>query len=246
MPSRIATIGEGQNQNLSRKVKIFFDQHRNAAQGFPEGRPWWGYCERQVDGSDAKPVAELVPVSADIQLPDGTNLVGWDAPWTPEPKYINMAVSYMVGNRFQIDYVRMQRDYENASRTYYDLVNNEMHAKGWDPVPLYASVPYVVRALKHIGAPPKSPKLPQAALAGDRWLLGWTDIVNEQLKATLDTDNGRLSYTPAEETVRRPSVELAASELPLLSEEDQADLMEFLRQRRAMKHARDAKAEAIK
>lgn len=238
MAIRITTPGEGQNQNKNRIVKLFFDQHRNLTLGYPDGRAWWGYCEKQVDGSDAAPVGELMPVSADMVLLDGTVIKGWDAPWVPEPKYVTMAVAGLAGNRFRIDYVRMQRDYEAANRTYYDLVNNEVFQKGWEAVPLYAPVPYVVRALKHIGAPPKSPKLPEAALAGDRWLLGYSREVNEQLAQVLATDNGRLSHTP-EET---PPQGTQANPLANLSSDDLAEITTMLADRRRAKAMRDAKA----
>lgn len=229
MAVRITHVGEGQNQNKSRLVKIFFDQHKEARLGFPDGRAWWGYCEKQVDGSDAQPIGELMPVGEDKVLEDGTRIKGWSAPWVPEPKYIALAVAGMTGYKFRIDYVRMQRDYEDASRRYYDLVNNEVFQKGWDPIPLYGSVPYVVRALKHVGAPPKSPKLPEAALAGDRWLLGFSEEVNEKLRDILAIDNGRLAATPEYEP--RPDASLAQ-----LSPEDMAELQAFLQARKKSHH----------
>jgi hypothetical protein len=237
MPSRITHIGEGQNQNLSRKVKLFFDQHKQELH--PLGRAWWGYTEKQADGSDSQPIAELMPVHADMELDDGTPIRGWSAPWYPEPKYIALAVSGLAGSRFRIDYIRMQRDYEQANRDYYDRANNEAFSKGWDPIPLYGKVPYVIRALKHVGSPPKSPKLPTAALAGDRWLLGFSDEVNERLLEVIATDNGRLALTPEydEEPVRGQASGLSAS--------DQAELLTLLRaqqqSRKQAKVMRDAK-----
>ena len=234
MASRQTSVGEGQNQNLSRKVKIFYDQHRNAQAGFPEGRAWWGYTEKQVDGSDAQPIGELSPVSADMTLADGTVIKGWSAPWVPEPKYVLMAVGGMSGPRFRIDYQRMQRDYEQASRDYYDRANNEAFSKGWPAIPLYGVVPYTIRALRHVGAPPKSPKIPEAAAAGDKWLLGFSREENEALARTLATDNGKLSHTPEAHEVPKAMPELD----PALM----AELLEVVRERRQAKVMREAKA----
>lgn len=238
-----------------RRVQKFFrDQHQNPRAGFPLGRPWWAWCETQVDGSDAMPVGELIPNSADMVigtdglvrlyegpskhwndgdvLPDGgTFIKGWAAPWVPEPKYVNAAIAGLQGARFRFDYQKMRKEYEDANRNYYDLVNNEVFQKGWDAIPLYGKVPYVVRALKHIGAPPKSPKIPEAAIAGDPWLLGFSDEPNERLEKILATDNGRLAETP-EENDSPTTVSLTPDEL------------EALREMVAQKRARETKKAA--
>jgi hypothetical protein len=239
MPAnRYSAPGEGWNQNKQRVVKIFYDQHKNDKAGFPLGRPWWAYCERQVDGSDAKPVAELLPVSADFQLPDGMggNIIikGWCAPWTPEPKYVAIAFQSMQGNRFVFNYNRMRSDYEEASMRYYRNANREAAAKNWPSVKVYGPVPFQLQSVEGVGAPPKSPKVPEAALAGDLWLLGFTQEENERLKAILDEDNGRGTYfnegaTPIAATP--PSL----SEFADFTEEEREALKEMVAARRARK-----------
>ena len=104
-----------------------------------------------------------------------------------------LALRSLGGNRFRIDYTRMRKDYEDANIGYYSRVNAAANASRWEAIPLYAPVPFQIQSARldnaPIGAPPKSPKIPEAALAGDRWLIGFSEEPNERLKALLDADN---------------------------------------------------------
>ena len=250
MPTNIQHAQAGWSQAKSRVSKLFWDHHKDAKAGFPGGRPWYAECERQVDGSDAAPIGEMIPVGADmligldgviriapesvsakgladgIVVGDGSTLVkGWCAPWVPEPKYMMLALRSLGGNRFRIDYTRMRKDYEDANIGYYSRVNAAANASRWEAIPLYAPVPFQIQSARldnaPIGAPPKSPKIPEAALAGDRWLIGFSEEPNERLKALLDADNRVLTNVEyftkelwrSDTKVTQPESEFSADEL---------------------------------
>lgn len=198
MATRITTPGEGWNQNLNRNPAIFYDQHKdttftrgerddagNLIYPFANGRPWWCYVERPADG-------------ASMPMPVGPlNPMGWEAPWIPEDKYIVESVGRVTSSggfitrqglqeqRFRIDYEKMRIDYKAQMDVYYEKAVQEASDKNM-PLPDYGSViPYKLRVI--IGRPPKSPKIPEAALAGDRWLLGFSKEENETLARLLFT-----------------------------------------------------------
>lgn len=207
MANRYVHPEEGWNQNLQRQLSIFFDQHRS--EQFPDGRPWWCYTENPANPKHPRrPVGEMIPVTANLEI-EGIVIPGWESPWTPEPKYVAMALSSMQGNRFRFDYQRMTADYREANTQYYLRAAREAAARNWPAPRLYGPVSFQLRAI--VGNPPKSPKVPEAALAGDPWLIGFSAKVNEQLKKILDEENGRLTVTleeagldevPADDKVR--------------------------------------------
>ena len=241
MPTNITPAQGGWSQAKNRLAKFFWDQHRDQKAGFPEGRCWWAWCEKQVDGSDAAPIAELAPVAVDMTLPDGTFVKGWSAPWYPEPKYMEMAIRGMTGSRFRIDYARMRKDYEDANIAYYSRANAAAFHARWEPLELYAPVPFQLQAAKvegeTLGAPPKSPKIPEAALAGDRWLLGFDKQENEMLRSILDADNRMVSRT-AYYTNRQWAAEPKPSEF---SADELAEAARVLKQAKTMRDAKAAK-----
>lgn len=182
---RYQAPAEGWNQNKQRGLALFLDQHRDAHAGFPDGRPWWCYTERPADGAmQAMPVGELIPH-------------GWDAPWFPEAKYMAMSMKTLSANRFTINYSLMIADYQAAMDEYYMRAAQEAAAIG-QPVPDYGeAITWKLRAI--VGAPPKSAKIPEAALAGDRWLLGFVNQPNDDLERLLyvgDPRIGRPKSTP--------------------------------------------------
>lgn len=185
-PHRIVTPDEGWNQNLQRQVAIFFDQHKHKL--YPEGRPFWCYVENPADPKHQKrSVGELIPIVEDMVLEDGSFVKGWTAPWVPEQKYFAMAMSMIQGNKFRWNYPRMMQDYKEASVRYYTRCVREAAARNWPAPKLYGVVSFQLRAI--CGERPKSPKVPEAALAEDTWLLGFeTRVVNEQLKTILDEE----------------------------------------------------------
>ena len=185
---RIQYQQEGKNQNTTRSPLVVFDQHRDKR--FPNGRPWIGTTEIPADAGGARGIiGELLPISAPMEV-DGVVLPGWDAPWVPEAKYVTMAIGTMTaGNRIRFDYERMAADRRAANVTYYTLAAKTAAERNL-PVPqLSGPVSFQLRAI--VGNPPKSPKLPEAAAAGDPWLLGFTEKVNEQLYEILLDEQGR-------------------------------------------------------
>lgn len=245
MPAaRYSTPTEGWNQNKTRSVALFYDQHRS--KDYPDGRPWWGYTETPADPTAQRGVVgEMQPVVADMNLGEGVIVKGWDAPWIPEAKYVHMAVGILSGNRFKLDYGRMMTDYAQANDRYYRLAASTAGAKNWPAPKLYGQVEFQLRAI--VGDPPKSPKVPEAALAGDPWILGFEDRPNERLKKILDREQGRMVLQLEEaddaENYDAPPIHKAhgTNALAGLSDDDIADLSELLKQRRQMGKARSAR-----
>jgi len=195
MPSltRYQAPAEGWNQNRQRGLGLFFDQHRS--KDFPDGRPWWCYTERPADGAHMPhPVGELIPHQ-------------WSAPWTPEAMYMQMSMGTLQTNRFRIMYERMIADYQQARDEYYqravaEAVQNSL------PIPESAEL-LTHKLVMIVGRPPRSPRIPEAALAGDRWLLGFTTEPNEYLQRLLDYGSlkvGRPTELPIEQIINRTTM----------------------------------------
>lgn len=245
MPSNLTQSKPGYSQAVNRIRKIFYDQHK--AKGYEQGRAWWAWCEKQVDGSDAAPIAELSPVSADMELEDGTRVKGWTAPWIPEQKYLMLAIRGMNGQKFRIDYAAMRRDYEAANQNYYARANAAAFQASWEPIELYAPVPFQLQSARvngePIGAPPKSPKIPEAAMAGDHWLLGFSHEVNERLQELLAADN-RMATSANYYRDRMWRGEPAKSAaLDGFTEDEIADAARVLKQAKTMRDAKAKKAQ---
>jgi hypothetical protein len=177
-PTRITAPVEGWNQNKQRSPAIFYDQHRDTnytapdgSKPFMNGRPWWCYVERPSDGASMpQPVGPVMPL-------------GWDAPWFPDDKYINRSVGKVTADgrwitkgsglqeqRFRIDYQAMMADYTTEMRGYYRKAVLEAAGQRMTAPQYGGAIEYALRQI--IGNPPKSPKIPEAALAGNKWLLG--------------------------------------------------------------------------
>jgi hypothetical protein len=229
MPSaRTQQLHEGYSQARKFALAIYFDQHKSPSH--PDGRPWWCYTETPADPTHPRGiVGELIPISSDWRLADGVVLKGWDAPWYPEQKYVVTSLG-LTGNRFKINYAQMVTDYRAAAERYYRLAAQTAGSRNWPAPQLFGPVDFQLRAL--VGDPPKSPKLPEAALAGDPWLLGFTPQVNERLREVLDRDNGRMTFTldeAAEPAIAQPGPKAA---IPEFSPEDMAEILAMLKDKR--------------
>jgi hypothetical protein len=225
MPTRTALETEGWSQNKQRSTAIFYDQHKDSVFRFPSGhqrageqpflsgRPWWGYVERPAEGTAMPmPTGPLTPM-------------GWEAPWYPPEKYIIASIGRikpdgmmasaggggLFEQRFRIDYVQMIGEYTQAMHNYYEKAVREASALS-QPGPDYGgSISYQLRV--RIGTPPKSPKIPEAALAGNKWLLGqlapvfnsrtqrWEVEEDEQLARLLAS--GDITIATAEQAERK-------------------------------------------
>jgi hypothetical protein len=175
-PTRITTPAEGWNQNKQRAYAFWYDQHK--CPQFPDGRPWWSVVERPADGAAMPmPVGEVQPV-------------GWAAPWFPPPHLITRSIgrskpgASMYEHRFVIDYGSLVADDSASMREYYRRAA-QAAAQLKEPIPQYGQdVSWGLAQI--IGSPPRSPKIGEAALAGDEWLLGFSDVVNKPLARLID------------------------------------------------------------
>lgn len=174
------TVQNVNSQAADRWPETFYDQH--TSKRFPKGRPWWTYLALPAERRDAPgPVCELVP--GDHLDPMGS---GWDAPWLP-PQLSSVRLQY-----FRLDlrakkltwlYPTMIGEAKRAAQAYYDECALVAIEHGWEPPALYGPVGH--RFTAKFGPPPESPKIPEAALAGDPWLLGFSTEVNTVLAALL-------------------------------------------------------------
>ncbi len=262
MPTRITAPEEGWNQNKQRSLAVFFDQHRDTAftapdgkKPFENGRPWWGYVERPADGAAMPmPVGPLSPME-------------WDAPWFPDEKYITASIGRVSSNgswirmgsglyeqRFRIDYNQMITDYTTALRAYYTRAVNEASERNLK-IPEYGgTISFQLSAI--IGRPPRSPKVPEAALAGNKWLLGqlaptfdartqqWSVEEDEQLARLLESGNAELfTVEQAKASAERKPDEIEAirAELDALKTMLAAAATDMADAKARMAHARAAK-----
>lgn len=145
----------------------------------------------------------------------------WTAPWYPPDKFIVNSIGRVkpdgsMGSagggglfeaRFRIDYVQMIGEYAQAMRDYYDKAVRTAAEIGQVGPDYGGHISYQLRV--RIGDPPKSPKVPEAALAGNKWLLGqqapvlnartqrWEVEEDEQLARLLAS--GDISVSTAEQ-----------------------------------------------
>ena len=176
MPTNIKAIKEGFSQASHRGVMFWFDQHKDAnyrnAEGvaiFEQGRPYWSYVERSSEGVAAPmPVGEVIPM-------------GWTAPFAVPQKYIVRSIGRVQNNGqwlkgagstqfFKIDYAGMMKEDREATEAYYTLAVAEA-VRLKEPLPRVGQ-PLSPELRLVVGKPPRSPKIAEAAMAGDKWLLG--------------------------------------------------------------------------
>lgn len=238
----------GMDQSTTRGVGVWFDQHKSSAyvnrvgeRIFEQGRPYWSVIELKT----RMPVGPVSPL-------------GWSAPFMPPQQYIisgigkatNVAASYAEGlpksvttDRIRIDYQRMKRDDNAATLDHWRLAVNLANENGWD-VPAYLA-PMDRRLLALVGPSPRSPKIADALLSGDPWILG-------QLQPTLDPATGTMRVEENEALARvlkmnREDVfQPAAWETAEVSEAP-VDAKELLKEMLAMRRELDAlKGEPVK
>lgn len=181
MALKVTKQQAGWSQAKQRSTAIFYDQHKHPTK-CPTGRPWWAIVEKPAEGAAMPmPVGPLMPMDWEA--------LGIFAPWEPEQKYIIRNIgkakpgATLSEYRFFIDYTQMVTDYEAEQRAYYERAVKEAAALHL-PLPKYGDVlPYELRII--VGEPGKSPKIPQAALAGDDWLIGFDREENEMLARLL-------------------------------------------------------------
>lgn len=232
----IASVG---SQKDDRELATVRDQHKCAR--FPEGRPWWGYIETPANPKEIPSfVTELQP--GDHEDPYNS---GWDSPWRPAPKF--MKIDTRKG-RVTLDYGSIINEYERSRREYYDLCVETAYEKGWAAPEYGGPVDHKYRALH--GPIPPSPKIPQAALAGDPYILGFSPVCDDDmLRDALVNKHVRAEPIPVREYAAVPESPVSNA-LVMTPEELQAKIMEAVdaallkKSQERMAKARDAKKAA--
>lgn len=165
------------SQRDMRTPETVTDQHKNAR--FPTGRPWWGYAEIQTDRRSLPAfVCELMP--GDTADPMGS---AWDAPWYPIQMREQSGRRYLELNMKRAtltwNYPLMIADAKLATLNYYRAAAKIANANGWKAPGLHEPVSFQIESI--LLDPPLSQKIPEAAMAGDPWILGFTDAPNPML-----------------------------------------------------------------
>lgn len=192
-------------QSSNRKIVTLRDQHKSGR--FPEGRPWWGFAEKPVEAGDPWGlVGCLTPGNHEQPFEDA-----WEAPWTPDAKWMQPNVER---GKVNINYVGMTAEYQRSTREYYGECAVKASENKWVAPAFGGPVDSRFRAV--VGRDiPQSPKIPQAAMAGDPWLLGNTTEINEDLARIIrNTAFGSgvhvMEEGPPPDTVQMTPVDLAA------------------------------------
>lgn len=188
MPTKpTVEIQTANTQAKTRKLVTLRDTHRSAR--FPEGRPWWGYAEMPAErGGSWGIVGSLAPGNHENPFGDV-----WEAPWYPDSKWMSSNVET---GKVTINYVGMIGAYTQATQKYYNDCAQKANDNKWEAPALGAHVDSRFRAV--LGDVPQSPKIPQAAQAGDPWLLGVTTEINEGLSKLLkETTYGSFPVAPS-------------------------------------------------
>ena len=187
MALKFALPTAGWSQADQRNQAVFYDQHKHKKS--PDGRPWWCFVEKPAEGAAMPmPVGPLIPM--------GWEEMGIVAPWEPDQKYIVRSIGRArqgktFGNifefRFEIDYRSMITDFRREMDAYYGRAVKEAAALNLK-LPGYGEVlQYQLRQI--VGEAPMSPKIPEAAMAGDEWLLGYDPDENELLARLITMRN---------------------------------------------------------
>lgn len=221
---------QGMNQAAHRGVAVWFDQHKSTtfrnAQGeliFEQGRPYHSIIEL----STKMPVGPVMPL-------------GWDAPIHAPQQYVIDAIgkatnlpSSVAGiltntttDRIRINYQKWRTDAEQAVTAHWREAVAKADAMGWEP-PVYGR-PMDKRLLALVGPAPRSPKIADAFIAGDPWILG-------MLMPTRDPQTGQMRI--------EPNVEL--ERLLLLNRQDVMTPEEAEREAAADEAAKAARAEVM-
>ena len=145
-------------QSDKRKHAIYTDQH---------GRRW--SCAVHVDTDE--------PVETPLLYKHPHN-----PPWLPAPKYLRFNSAE---RRMYIDYPAIFADCVLAVAPWNDRLRDiALQRYGEKAHEAVASPPPEVLAI--LGSKPRDLEFAQAAAAGDKWVLGWTDVVPPKAQALLD------------------------------------------------------------
>ena len=187
MPTKtIGAVSTTGSQRDNRYEDTFTDQHRS--ERFHDGRPWNGPREYAANRGDPDGFCSL--------LSPGTHLdisTKWQAPWFPEQRFFKYNYKRA---KITIDYAAMLAHDVFYSDQYYSAAAVISYEKGWEPTTEGSLPQFTIR--KVLGEPPRSPKIAQAAMAGDQWLLGFSLEPNTLLSTLIGLTKTGLgeAYTP--------------------------------------------------
>jgi len=258
MPTKLMRQHPDSKQAQARALAVWFDQHRDSqyrnAQGekmFEYGRPWWSVIEK----SSGMPTGPVYPM-------------GWDAPWMVPQQYIADSIGRIAkqeltqtiqpknvnSDRFRIAYERMAKDDRDATQMHYQLAVTVATNKNL-PIPKWGDV-MDARLVTIVGVQPRSPKIAEAALAGNKWLLGQLmptpNAVTGKMEVEEDEQLARLLrmhseslWTPEQAERDAETQAIAQSEVKALFDEVVAMKKEMAAERAAMDAERAAKATKV-
>lgn len=173
------------SQRDNRYLDTFYDQHRFTPR-FPEGRPFHGYREFAANKPDRDGfIGGMLSQGRHAEPgedPRAAWATVWTAPWLPEYKASYWDFNY-ARSKITLRYDAVYNDDKKALDQFYQAAAKLAGANGWGAVSYGVTPSYQVTAV--LGDPPRSPKIAQAAQAGDPWLLGFSEEVNEELSLLL-------------------------------------------------------------
>lgn len=221
----------GWSQDKQRTQRIFFDQHKCAR--FPEGRPWW------TNSAERSAIQEGALTQSAMPMPVGDlNPMGWSAPFMPPQKYFEYAMGLADQVKIRINYVQMQRDDLAATNQWAERAIKEAASLRLVPLPtkreiLAGKISWELEQV--VGQAPRSPKIAEACIAGDEWILGlkearrnsrtgeWVVEENEILARLLQSRNEWMP-TPEETAREIGDVEQMKAELAQMRQDLEAAL----------------------
>lgn len=252
--ARLHHIEEGWSQHKQRAIRFYYDQHKSKTflvNGEPiheRGRPYWAWVERPANGAAVpQPVGPIMPA-------------GWTAPWFVPEKYIVASIGKVDHNGgwvqgaqstefFTIDYGSMVREDHEAMREYFERAVREAASAKMDWANLQYGKPLPFALELIVGRMPRSPKIGEACIANNDWILGQRmpslNVERGKYEVEVDRPLARLIKmasqdmpTPEEAEIQAERQDTAASLL-----REQADLIALLRKDMAEMKAREEERE---
>lgn len=242
------------DQAKNREFAVWYDQHRDSsylnAEGkhiFEDGRPYWSTVEK----STKMPVGPVYRA-------------GWVAPWEAPQSYIVTSIGKitkghifdgsmpkgMTTDRFRIDYQQMATDDRQSYQQYYNHAVRVASDRNLD-IPRYGSR-FDFRLVAIIGPSPRDPRIAEAAMAGNKWLLGQlmpvynpktqrTEVIEDEQLARLlkQGDSDLITAEEAERAAERE--ERSVGPVPDQVQELMAEMKAMKRELEAMRAEKAAK-----
>lgn len=175
------------SQRDTRYIDTYTDQHAwtkgPKADVFRDGRPWTGYREFASERGNPEGfvTAELQKGAFYEHDREKSFASAWDAPWSPESEYFDFNHRT---KKIKLRYDKCIGKYGFFYRQYFDAAAKLAGANGWGEITFGVIPKFQITAI--VGLPPISPRIPEAAMAGDPWLLGFEEEPNPVLARLLN------------------------------------------------------------